>query len=241
MRTAALILVLLAQDAPRDPLTVLVDRLADERLAVRDEASRELVRLGETALGSLRMIVQAADDPEVRARLTDVIARIEANLRRHYFTGGLEVDGLKARLSVDAASVKAGQALKFTIEIMNVSERQREFIVPLGVSRHGPSLIKTRGDWNAVLRVERKTGSPDAGFCLLRCCGGRPPVPQVMDLAPGQIWQTTATVPTRLPTQEQKFVEGLTSGQFEARIAYPTAAGLSHELQSNAVKFEVIE
>lgn len=243
MRTAALILLLIGQDPARDPLTVLVDRLADERLAVRDEASREIVRLGEPVLGSLRMIVQATDDPEVRARLTDVIARIEADLRRHYFTGGPEVDGLKARLTVDLLTVKAGQDLKFTVEVMNVGAAAREFLVPLGVSRNGPGLTSTRSAWCVTLNVERKSGSEEPRRRLLRACGGRASTPQTMDLAPGQLWKTTVTVPVRLLSgvEEQPFVEGLTPGEYEARVTYPSAAGLSKELATNVIKFKVTE
>lgn len=77
MSAAALILLLLAQDPGRDPVTALVGRLGDERLAVRDQASAKLVELGEAALAPLRRILRTTDDPEVKVRATDVLLRIE--------------------------------------------------------------------------------------------------------------------------------------------------------------------
>lgn len=168
MRAALLTLLLLAQDPARVPLAVQVDRLSDERVAVREEASQALVRLGESALPALRTAWEAADDPEVRLRLADVVARIEADVRRRAFTGGPEADGLKARLTITATEIKAGTPIQLAIEIMNVAERPCDFALPHHVDLDLPGWISTGSGRNLRVQVKRTDGGgPGRGLHMI--------------------------------------------------------------------------
>jgi hypothetical protein len=64
-------LVLAGQDS-------LIEKLGDDSYAVREEAQRELTAMGDAALPALRHHRDRTRDPEVRARLVEIIQAIAA-------------------------------------------------------------------------------------------------------------------------------------------------------------------
>jgi len=78
IRSAGLLVLLLfaASQDPADKVKALVDKLGSDEIAVRDEAARELVKLGPAALPALREFLTKADG-ERKPRLKRVISRIE--------------------------------------------------------------------------------------------------------------------------------------------------------------------
>jgi len=64
----------------------LMEKLDDERLEVRDEAERELVKIGDPALRALREAASASDRSERRARAERAVREIEflGDLRKAY-------------------------------------------------------------------------------------------------------------------------------------------------------------
>lgn len=147
----------------QDPdVPALIRKLADEGLEVRDQASRELEKLGEKAVEPLRKAHADAADPEARARIAELLKKIDLELRRKSFKGGKPVAGLSVRLEVDRPEVKAGGAFSFAVEILNMSGAEREFVVPAGTTRRLPG-YGHRGLANDLVLTARMTkGTPPA-------------------------------------------------------------------------------
>jgi hypothetical protein len=140
----------------------LIQSLDDDSIAMRDEAVRQLIKLGESAEEALRKELGRTSNPEVRARIGDVLQPIEREKRRRSFKGGNVVNGLCA--SIKADKEKDGEAIVLTVEIMNVSKEPRE-LVPIGsfdlrLPRESDSSSSSR----AKIMVERISGKEDGSF-----------------------------------------------------------------------------
>src|SRR5258708_28053691 len=78
MLGATLALVVVVLGCAPDP-TDLVNQLGSPRYALRESAEGELARLGRAALPALRA-AKDSKDPEIRTRVTALLARIENSL-----------------------------------------------------------------------------------------------------------------------------------------------------------------
>lgn len=154
----ALALFMSFQDA--DPIPALIAKLSDEKLEIRDQASRDLRKLGEKAVEPLKKALEAAGDPELKARLADLLMKLDAEFRRKSFQGGKPVAGLCVRLQVDRAEVKAGAPFAFTVEILNISDGEIEFSVPAGSTRRLPGYSHRGLADDLVLVAKMTKGTP---------------------------------------------------------------------------------
>ena len=82
-------------------LDVMIHDLDAEEVSVRDDAARELTRIGEPALPALEAALRETASEEVRGRIPRITGAIRAEQRRKAFKGGKEVCGFSSRVSVE--------------------------------------------------------------------------------------------------------------------------------------------
>jgi hypothetical protein len=159
MRTALVVAFLLPQD---DPAARLLRELDDDAIEVRDRAAAELVKMGGKALEPLRKA--KSESEEVKARIAELIGRIERDLRRATFKGGEPANGLSAALrpaEKDRETWKAGEAVVLTLEVMNLESRPADFVPIQAWDRDMPEIsFSTTG---AHARVVARRKGPLAG------------------------------------------------------------------------------
>lgn len=100
-----------------DPVACVRD-LADDRVEVRERAAMELYRRGEEIRGFLVDARDEAVDLETRARIEDVLRRLDADDRVRGFGGANRVGGFAASLRSDRFF--GSGPFRLTLEIMNV-------------------------------------------------------------------------------------------------------------------------
>jgi hypothetical protein len=105
-----------------DP-SVLIRDLSDDSIAVRDRAARELYRGGEGIRAALLEAQETAVDPEARARLEELLRRLDADARIREFGGGNRVGGFGAALSTDRFF--GSGPFRLTLEIMNFGPKEQ--------------------------------------------------------------------------------------------------------------------
>jgi len=103
----------------------LVRDLADDAIRVRERAAFELHRRGETLRPFLVDALDASVDPEVRARLSTILARLDTDERIRWFGGYNRVCGLAAQLRTDRWY--GSGPFRLTIDIMNVGSKDQIF------------------------------------------------------------------------------------------------------------------
>jgi len=86
MRSAAMIALLLGS---QDSADVLLERLGDDRIDVRSDAAARLVELYPEHEAAIRRRAEAAADPDLRARLADIVRRGERRVDRRAFARNL--------------------------------------------------------------------------------------------------------------------------------------------------------
>jgi hypothetical protein len=104
-----------------DP-AVLVRDLSDDSIAVRERADRELYRGGEEFRAALLEAQETAVDPEARARVKELLRRLDADVRIREFGGGNRVGGFGAALSTDRFF--GSGPFRLTLEIMNLGPKE---------------------------------------------------------------------------------------------------------------------
>lgn len=205
----------------------LQDPLGADDIEARETAAAELLRIGEGALPDLRRRLAETKDVEVRARLKDVVGRLETEVRRRSFGGGNEVGGLRARL-VPLEKPLDGR-LPYRLEVMNVGTAPRTFVPirTLNVSLPGES--RSRSSAHGRIDVKRLTGPAPTRFRGGTSCGGGPDRTAVL-LRPGE-----SRAFDLLPD------ERLQPGTYEASATYFAKRLLDapEDLVSDAVRFEI--
>jgi len=119
---------LLAASSPGDEehqVRKLLPALEDDSVERRDKAAAGLFALGEPAVPALRAALETSLSPEARARIGDVLHRLEAARLRRDSKGGEVQDGLCATLRL---LEEGPSGLMLQVEVMNVSEKARPFI-----------------------------------------------------------------------------------------------------------------
>ena len=122
MKSCVILLsALLAQDTDRR-VRERVAALDDDSIETREKAASDLLAVGEPAVPALRAALESPQGAETRARIADILHRLDAGRRRREFKGGEIVSGLGAalRLRRDGPFTLVIQA-----EIMNVTEKAR--------------------------------------------------------------------------------------------------------------------
>lgn len=213
-------MLLLLALALQDPLT------ADD-IEARETAALHLLRGGEGALPGLRSRLAEAQDPELRARLKDVVGRLETDIRRRDFGGGNEVGGLRARLRPLEKPVDG--RLPYRLEIMNVDAAARPLLPPMVLNRSLPGWSASRSSAHGMLTVKRLSGASETLIRGSYSCGGGPRGAIVL-LRPGE------TRSLELPAEER-----LTPGTYEASLTYyaKRLLGADEDLVSDVVRFEI--
>ena len=89
----------------------LIARLGSPDRVVREEAFRTLEEEGPDALPALRAAREAADDPEARGRLADLIARVEARRLDRPTMVAIDLDDRPLGEAVEALATRSGYAL----------------------------------------------------------------------------------------------------------------------------------
>ncbi len=205
----------------------LQDPLGAEDVETREAAALELVRAGEGGLPALRERLASATDPEVRARLRDVIGRLESDVRRRAFGGGNVVGGLRARL-VPIEKPLEGR-LPFRLEIMNVGAATRTFVPVEDVDTSLPGESYSSSGAQGRLSVRRLNAPPPTNSRHTRACGGGPSRTAIL-LRPGE---------SRF--FDELLDERLAPGSYEASATYfaKRLLGAAEDLESDTVRFEV--
>lgn len=206
---------------------LLQDPLASDDIAVREAASRELLAQGESALPSLRERLAAASDPELRARLGDVVRGLEADQRRRLFGGGKDVAGLRARLR--AVESPAAGRLPFRLEIMNIDPAPRPFIAPKIFNVSRPGLSSRSSAAHGEVRITLVEGVRPTGLRGRHACGSGPGG-TVVPLRPGESKSVDAFQDPELPP-----------GVYEVKVIYfaQRLLGAPEDLESDVLRFEV--
>ena len=213
--------------------------LRDDDIERRQAAAESLVILGEGALDPIREARRGADT-ETLARLSEIEARIGADVRRRDFPGGPEVLGLKAALAA-RWDPEPGQMV-FTLELMNVAAGGRVCVEPRGWDvklprwSSGSNLSRHRLEIRAV-RVDDLGRSSGGRRLWTSGCGGFSP-PALVGLGPGEVRRAEL----RLARGIEPRALQLRSGLYEARAVYfakKLLPGATDDLASPWIRFTV--
>lgn len=221
-----------AVDAVHTPMLLclallLQDALDAEDIEARETAAAELLRRGPETLPELRRRREEARDPEVRARLGDVVARLETDVRRRSFGGGNEVGGLRARLVPLEKPLDGHPPLR--LEIMNMDAVVRTFVPVEDLDTSLPRETYSSSGAHGRLTVRRLNAPPPTNLRHTTACGGAPSRTRV-PLRPGE---------SRF--FDELLDERLEAGAYEASVTYyaKRLLGAAEDLVSDTVRFEI--
>ncbi len=105
----------------------LIRGLSSDDIEARESAAAELIKLGAPALAPMKRALAAAEG-ERKARLQELIVKIEREERRKGFKGGDEVCGLAGALRSEKDEFRVGDAITLKLEIMNISREARAYV-----------------------------------------------------------------------------------------------------------------
>jgi hypothetical protein len=187
----AALALLLAQASIPD----LVRDLGRDSIEVREAAVDALAALGPAALDPLRRAGGDAADVEVRARLGEAVARIEASERIRTFDGGPAVRGLSARLAA-SWDFDAGRAV-VVLEIMNVGAASRDVLPVTGWDYAVPGWSVSSGRSRAKVKADGypRSDRSGGGMAWVSSCGGHARrIEPTMRLEPGDVARFETTL-----------------------------------------------
>lgn len=224
--------------ALQDPASApeLLRRLADESPEVREEATDALYQLGEAVEPLLRRHAREGTNPEVTARVREVLARLARDRALRTFKGGPEVSGLSARLS--AVPGKDG-GVDLKLEIMNVGTVPTT-LVPVSLWDHEfPGRSSRSSGSHAKLVVTSRTPPASRRMSITMACGGRPPRHQTVRLLPGECRTFALTLGTNTGIGGK-----LPPGEYDVHVVYfansrSLVAGAKKDLDSTTVKVRI--
>jgi len=223
--TALLVVLLPAFQDGAQRLRDLVQALGDDSIEVREKASDELSALGEWAILPLRESSRTTPSPEIRARIGEVLARIEREKRRRDYRGGSAVAGLGATLRWSKG--EPGGAAVLELEIVNLSSEDRPFFAIESWDTSWPDETQGTTASEGALEVRRRDGrSPLSRSVSLDCVPEPRRTREV--LSPG----ASRTFRVKLDTS------GLGKGDFEVRAVYSSKKllGAKEDLTSNPLR-----
>jgi hypothetical protein len=101
----------------------LLPELSSDSIEWRERAAFELLRRGREIRPCLTDALQDSPEPEVRARIAEILRRLEVDDRIRWFGGYNRVAGFGASLRSDRFF--GGGPFRLTLEIMNLSPRDQ--------------------------------------------------------------------------------------------------------------------
>jgi hypothetical protein len=210
-----------------DRVAELLAALGNDSIQVREEAASRLVRLGTAVEPALEKARRETADPEVAARVGDVLVRIHREVRLRGFSGGAAVDGLSACLKSREDRQKG--VLRLTLEVMNVGTGARDL-----------ALVDT---WNSRLPGKIDSSSAaQAGLAVLQISGERPKRISLTSAGAGDpVLRTVRLLPGESRTFEQTLdLRQLAPGEYALHAEYFAKKLLRAEgdLRSNTVLFK---
>lgn len=237
-----LALALLAQE----DVDILISRLSDESIEVRDEAAGALYNLPPSALPRLEKALAATSDRESRVRLEDVVARLRCPAQ-----GGALVDGLRLHLSVETRELRMGGELRAKVTLWNVTRVPRRLSV-------GYSTCGNYFEAGTALRVAAPgQTTPGELKCHVMMCGtGAHPLEETIPPYGSKAWTLKATLESSDGRSRYMLRNGLFSIQAPEGAAHvlriehhprhapedvePGARPWSGRLESNPVELKIL-
>ena len=225
-----------------DPrVEALIDDLESGDAAVRDAATRALVRVGPPAVGPLDARLAEAPSPELAGRAKRVRDGINRLWRNWDPAAGMVCAGLQATLrpAEDALTFRAGEAILFNVEFRNVSPEPREMVDVRGVDLDlgkNASFTSPFSDGRLIVRRlddDNAPAAPNVGRALVYETGE----PRTVRLKSGG----RALTPVRVDE-----CVTLPPGEYELRFVYyakskALLADAASNLRTTPVNIKVVE
>jgi hypothetical protein len=222
---------LLAASHPGDEDVRLQERvqaLEDDSIEHREKAAADLLALGPAALPALRAALEISSAPEARARIEDILHRLEESRRRREFRGGEIQEGLGAAVRI----VQTDPAVFVVqVEIMNVDDAGRPFFPVQWWSLMLPRERFATNLAEGVLMVQQLSGPPLGEVQRDRLCVRGPLNRTPIILGPGE----SRVYEYRMDRAS------LPEGEYSVRFEYYSCALLHtpENLKSNLATFQV--
>lgn len=210
-----------------DPAELVRD-LADDAIRVRERAASELHRRGGALREFLLETLETAADPEIRARVADVLRRLDAEERIRWFGGGNRVCGFAAVLRGDR--FPSWGPVRLTMEIMNVGSKDQELWAVRDWSVETPEQeIRTNGAEARVV-VQKFIGHSGFRRTSYRGANGLPKA--AVSLRPGE----------SVVFEFELDVKSLPNGDYRIAVEYfahDLVPGAEEKLRTNTVSLTI--
>jgi hypothetical protein len=210
-----------------DP-AALVRGLSDDAVQVREHAAEELYRRGEEVRGHLIDAHEATTDPEARARLIDIVRRLDADERIRDFGGGPKVAGFGAALRSDRFF--GSGPFRLTLDIMNLEKVDRELAVITSWDLELPDQ-ETKGNGSqAQVQLKKLIGTTGVRRATGKRGDGRTEAPML--LRPGEFARFEFSLE----------VKAVPAGDYDVAVEYFARAlipGAEVNLRTNSVRLMI--
>lgn len=207
-----------------DPAALVRD-LGDDSIAVRARAAAELYRRGESLRPLLVEALAGALDPEVRARIGAVLARLDADDRIRWFGGHNRVCGFAAQLRTDRWY--GSGPFRLTVEIMNVGSGDAVF-PGLGTwDLETPEQEFRSNGSDARIVVRKFIGHSGIRRSSWRPADGSARTPVL--LRPGEAARFESVLDAKL----------LAAGDYQVTVEYSALPDAEEKLRTNTVRLTV--
>lgn len=167
------------RESSPDPIQALVRHLGSNAYAVRNDASKKLVALGEKAIPALRQAAARSEDPEVRRRASELILAILPTNRKSDAVGLVLVRIEAGRFAMGSPPSERNRRPDESLHDVRIREpfymgiheiTQEQFQKVMGVTPSwfadsGPGKESVRGIDPSRLPVERVTWFDALEFC----------------------------------------------------------------------------
>jgi hypothetical protein len=207
---------------------VLLCRLSDDSIVVREGAAAELYRRGEDLRGFLVDAREAAADPEVRERLLGILRRLDAAGRIRDFGGGNRVGGFGASLRSDRFF--GSGPFRLQLEIMNLGASEQELPPIATWEQDLPDQEVRSTGAQARVQVKKFISTPGLRRTTWRSGDGAPAAS--VPLRPGECAHVDLLLDAKsFPT-----------GDYEVTVEYfarDRIPGAQENLRSNAVRLMI--
>lgn len=206
----------------------LLPGLSSDSIDYRERAAFELFRRGRDARPFLQDSLLESADPEVRARIEDVLRRIEADDRIRWFGGWNRVAGFGANLRSDRFF--GSGPFRMTLEIMNVTTRDQVLPEIRGWDAEFPDQ-EIRNAWSeAKISVKKFIGSSGLRRTSWKSPDGVPRADLV--LRPGDCARFEYVIDAK----------SIPAGDYDVTVEYYAATlipGAEEALRSNTVRLMI--
>jgi len=211
---------------PGDP-GELVRRLSDDSIEIREKAAGELYRRGEEIRGFLIDAHEAVAELETRARLKEILRRLDADERIRSFGGGHRVAGFGASLRSDRFF--GSGPFRLTVDVMNLGTVDRDLPGIVAWEQELPDQeVRATG---AQARVQLKKFISSGGLRRTTWRNGESAAPSVR-LRPGDCARFEVTLE----------VQAVPAGDYDVTVEYfarDLVPGAEENLKTNSVRLMI--